>query len=155
MAATPMIYRTAAAITPAANPTTLVQFLMPSNLRGIIKAIEMMFFGTSGSQPAVPFDLVTQSTAGAGLANTTTQILFEPALPSHTKQMTALGWQAGQTEPTLGVSYYAFALHPQGQRLWIPPNAGNRIVMDPGTRWALRYLSATFVQFDFAVYLEE
>lgn len=139
-------------LTPTSNPYTLYQILAAANHRCVLKAIELMPFGSTGASAPLLFDVCVQDDANGMTADASNVHKQLPAA-AETIQATLLKNNGG--EPTTSTPYHEFSLHQQGTRLWVPPNERREIEIVGGTRLGIRSKNATFIATQMCLYLEE
>jgi len=154
MARTELIYSPAKFSPSGSLPLTLCQFSVPSDLRGVLKAMRVSLFGVAGGVIPIEFDWATAADIGT-MADGASSLLFAPPIPAHAKQMTARKFVAAQTEPTSPVHRSGFALHPQAQGVYVPLGRNNEWVIEPATFLGLRVISGTLVDMLIEGWLEE
>ena len=140
-----------AVTTPGPNET-LIQIVPAADLRVALKSIELMPLGATGASQPITFHLVIQDGAGTSSDGTSNLVKNSPAA-GHTLQTTAR--TAFTVEPSTNTLQYAFSLHQQGSRIWVPPNAYGEIIMEVGTRWGLRVVDTLTYNIAVAMQLEE
>lgn len=134
------------------NPLTICQFVVPSNHRVVLSSIELQPLGSTGASAPIEFDLCIQDDAGTSSDDSTAIVVNSPGA-DETKQVQARN--AFSAEPTTSTPQYTFSLHQQAVRTWKPPNPFGEVVMEGGTRWGLRVLSASSFNVGVSVQLEE
>jgi len=134
------------------NPLTICQFVVPSNHRVVLSSIELQPLGSTGATSPIEFDLSLQDDAGTSSDDSANLIVNSPGA-DETKQLQVRNAFSG--EPTTSTPRYSFSLHQQATRVWNPPNPMGEHVMEGGTRWGLRVLSACSFNIGVSVQLEE
>ncbi len=122
-----------AAVTPIADPSTMIQVAAIANHRVIIHSIEVYSKGATSASSPFGIYLSVQTTAGSG-----GNALTLNKLDSTYDESILTGAQFGNfsTEPTTTTTLWKGAIHEQGTLIYVPPPQ-LRFVIPGGTRVGL------------------
>lgn len=134
-----------------ANLVTVAQFLIASDWRAILHAIQISPQGATSATPPLIWEWGLQDTAGTAESANADIVKQPPAYSEDTKTTAQKNFTA---EPATTTVHDPISLHAQSSHLWRPPFGP--FVMLEETRWGLRYPAgqqAITVKYEF--YLEE
>jgi len=128
---------------------TLLTIVAPSNIRVLLKGIEIFFKGTSSTDTPVKVDIFRFSTDGTG---TSQNFYVNDENAGETVQTT--GKNNYSAEPTLGNIIKTWEIHPQtGLVVYFPP--GEEIVIKGGNKLGIRATPTQSETVSLNGYLEE
>lgn len=142
-------YTATFAVTPAANPRTLVQVYAATGRPVNIMGMDIALRGSTPATAPIPFDFVVQTSAGVG--TTLATVLNDRGLddsPSSTVTATYT------TEPTGTTQIIVLGFHQQSAAFWRPP-FGHELIVKGEERVGFRYRSGSYVETTVTLYLQE
>lgn len=117
MARTLLSYPVKVTATGTANQT-LAQIIAGTNVRSVIKSIELMPFGATGAEAPLEFVLSIQDDS-VGMSADSGAIVRVPPGGTETLQTTTMIYNAAPG-PTTSTIQQRFSLHQMGVRKWVP-----------------------------------